>query len=200
MSCYPDSIETLIHWFSRLPGIGYKSAERMVMHLLEMREEDVQAFAASMTAMKRTIRRCAVTNALTDCEVSPLYSDASRDASLLCVVETSRDMFAVERSGVFKGRYLVLGGKLSPLNGIGPDELAFDKLLCMLDNGSYEEIIVATGSDVEGEATAVYIQKLLHSRKIRITRIAYGVPVGSSLDYTDEMTIMRSLQGRREYE
>ncbi|MCB1195681.1 recombination protein RecR [bacterium] len=199
MSCYPDAIETLISWFSRLPGVGYKSAERMVMHLLEMREEDIQDFAASMTEMKRTIRRCAVTNALTDREVSEFYTDPSRDSSLLCVVETSRDMFAVERSGVFKGRYLVLGGKLSPLNGIGPDELAFDKLIRMLDNGSYEEIIVATGSDVEGEATAVYIQKLLHHKKIRITRIAYGVPVGSSLDYTDEMTIMRALQGRREY-
>ena len=199
MSCYPSSIEKVINWFSKLPGVGYKSAERMVIKLLDMEPDDVESFAESMIEMKRMIRRCEVTNAITDQPVSELYTDRSRDESLLCVVERSSDMFAIERAGVYKGRYLVLGGKLSPLNGIGPDELAFDKLERMVDADNYDEVVVATGSDVEGEATAVYIQKVLGGRGICVTRIAYGVPVGSSLNYTDDLTIMRALEGRREY-
>lgn len=199
MGQYPESIQTLIQWFSRLPGVGYKSAERMVMKLLDMTTTDVESFAEAMTVMRSAVRQCSVCNGLADKERCDICTDRSRDSRLLCVVELSRDMFALERTGGYRGRYFVLGGKLSPLNGIGPEDLALDRLNELIERHDYGEIIIATGSDVEGEATAVYIQRMLRSTDIRVTRIAYGVPVGSSLDFADEATLLRALSGRNVY-
>lgn len=199
MHQYPASIEQVIKWFSRFPGVGYKSAERMAMKLLELSAQEVNAFADSMVAMKQNITTCSICNMLTDKEICDICENRSRDRSLLCIVEQSKDVFAIERGGGYKGRYFVLGGKLSPLNGVGPDELAFDQLNRLLEQNDITEIILATGSDVEGEATAVYAQQQLRAPGRKISRIAYGVPVGSSLDFADEMTLIRAIEGRHEY-
>ena len=199
MNQYPLSIEKVIKWFSRLPGIGYKSAERMVTKLLEMSADDINSFAAAMVEMKQNIRHCAQCNAISDLKICGICDDPERDNTILCVVEQSKDLFAIERGGGYKGLYFVLGGKLSPLNGVGPDDLAFSMLESFVDNNDVAEVILATGSDVEGEATSVYTQRLLQSKNIKISRIAYGVPVGSSIDFADEMTLLRAIEGRREY-
>ncbi len=199
MNQYPFAIDQVIRWFSRLPGIGYKSAERMVMKLLEFSDSQVADFAESMVNMKNVITKCSRCNGISDKDICDICLSSARDCSLLCVVENSRDVFAIERGGSYRGKYFILGGKLSPLNGVGPDELAFDQLESIINTGSLSEIILATGSDVEGEATAVYVQRLFQSKDLKITRIAYGVPVGSSLDFADDMTLMRAIEGRREY-
>jgi len=199
VSQYPLSIEKVIKWFSRLPGVGYKSAERMATKLLEMNSDEINSFAGAMVEMKQNIRNCAQCNAISDQKICHLCSDPNRDSTILCVVEQSKDLFAIERGGGYKGLYFVLGGKLSPLNGIGPDELAFSMLETFVDNNDIREVILATGSDVEGEATAVYTQRLLLPKNLKISRIAYGVPVGSSIDFADEMTLLRAIEGRREY-
>lgn len=199
MNQYPLPIEQVIKWFSTLPGVGYKSAERMVMKLLDMPSADVESFSRALVEMKKVIRHCSECNGIADKDVCDICADSSRDDTILCVVETSKDMFAIERGKAFRGRYCVLGGKLSPLNGIGPAELAFDKLEALVAHHNISEIILATGSDVEGEATAVYTLRLLKPRGIKITRIAYGVPVGSSLDFADEVTLMRAIEGRNVY-
>lgn len=199
MSHYPQAIEHLIKWFSFLPGVGYKSAERMVMKLLEMSQDDIDQFSKAMVELKRLIRHCSLCNSITDKDICDICTAPNRDGSVLCVVETSKDMFAIERGNAFRGTYCVLGGKLSPLNGIGPAQLAFDKLEQLVRSRPVEEVILATGSDVEGDATAVYANQLLSPTGIKITRIAYGVPVGSSLDFADEMTILRAMEGRNEY-
>ncbi len=199
MNQYPFAIDQVIKWFSRLPGVGYKSAERMVMKLLEFDSKQVADFAESMVTMKNVITKCSRCNGISDKDVCDICLSSDRDDCLLCVVENSRDVFAIERGGGYRGRYFILGGKLSPLNGVGPDELAFDQLESIVCAGCIREIILATGSDVEGEATAVYTQRLLQSENLKITRIAYGVPVGSSLDFADDMTLMCAIEGRREY-
>ncbi|RJP60099.1 MAG: recombination protein RecR [Candidatus Auribacter fodinae] len=199
MSSYPSSIEQVIQWFSRLPGIGYKSAERMVMKVLDMTPSDVDSFASALVEMKRAVRHCSLCNGIADKNICSVCSDSSRDDAQLCVVEASRDMIALERAGGYRGKYCVLGGKLSPLNGIGPEELGFDRMQDLVRARRVSEVIIATGSDVEGEATAVYASRLLKPLGIKVTRIAYGVPVGSSLDFADEATLMRALEGRREY-
>jgi len=199
ISHYPETIERVIKWFSLLPGVGYKSAERMVMKLLEMSLEDIQEFSTSMVDMKKLICHCRECNSITDKDVCNICSAPNRDTSLLCVVETSKDMFAIERGNAFRGLYCVLGGKLSPLNGIGPERLAFDTLEKIIKNRAVSEVVLATGSDVEGDATAVYTNQLLKATGIKVTRIAYGVPVGGSLDFADELTLMRAIEGRNEY-
>ncbi len=199
MNHYPASIEQVIKWFSRFPGVGYKSAERMAMKLLDLSVEEVNAFAHAMIDMKHKIQSCTRCNMLTDKDICDICSDYGRDRSLLCIVEQSRDLFAIERGGGYRGRYFVLGGKLSPLNGIGPEDLAFDQLVQLIESDDVTEIILATGSDVEGEATSVYTHQLLQKPGRKISRIAYGVPVGSSLDFADEMTIIRAIEGRHEY-
>ena len=199
MNQYPLSIEKVIKWFSRFPGIGYKSAERMATKLLEMSSDEINSFAGAMVEMKQNIRNCSQCNAISDHTICRICSDPNRDSTILCVVEQSKDLFAIERGGGYQGKYFVLGGKLSPLNGIGPDELAFPILETFVDNNDIHEIILATGSDVEGEATAVYTQRLLQQKNLKISRIAYGVPVGSSIDFADDMTLIRAIEGRREY-
>jgi len=199
MRQYPQSIEQVIKWFSKFPGVGYKSAERMALKLIDMPVGDVEQFAQAMVELKKKVRSCEQCNGLSDSVICRVCSDPARDKSLVCVVEQSRDMIAVERGGGYRGVYFVLGGKLSPINGIGPDELAFDKLAEYVSKGNVAEIILATGSDVEGEATAIYAAQMLKERVGKISRIAYGVPVGSSLDYADEMTLMKAIDGRREY-
>ncbi|MCD6459324.1 recombination protein RecR [bacterium] len=199
MNQYPVSIQKVIKWFSRLPGIGYKSAERMVTKLLEMSSDEIDSFAGAMIEMKQNIRNCSECNAISDHKICAVCADSSRDRTIVCLVEQAKDMFAIERGGGYNGLYFVLGGKLSPLNGIGPDQLAFSMLETFIDNNNFTEIILATGSDVEGEATSVYTQRLLKSKDIKISRIAYGVPVGSSIDFADEMTLLRAIEGRRQY-
>jgi recombination protein RecR len=171
----------------------------MAMKLLDLSSDEIDAFANSMIDMKRKIQSCSRCNMLTDKDICDICSDSSREDSLLCVVEQSRDLFAIERGGGYRGRYFVLGGKLSPLNGVGPEDLAFDMLIRLLESSDITEIILATGSDVEGEATSVYAHRLLRRSDRKISRIAYGVPVGSSLDFADEMTLMRAIEGRHEY-
>ncbi len=199
MRQYPQSIEQVIKWFSKLPGVGYKSAERMALKLIDMPEREVDQFAQSMIEMKQKIRACQQCNGISDTQLCEVCADPMRDKTIVCVVEQSKDMIAIERGGGYRGVYFVLGGKLSPINGVGPDELAFDKLIEYVTSAKVVEAILATGSDVEGEATAIYAGRILRAHVNKVSRIAYGVPVGSSLDFADEMTLMKAIDGRREY-
>lgn len=191
-----EALNTLQHWFSRLPGIGPKSASRLVYHILELPGDDVKQFAQDMYHARMIVRKCNICGNLTDSEICSICSDGTRDTRTICVVKDSRDVLALERIREYHGLYHVLGGTLSPLNGIGPDDLNISSLLQRM-KGNVQEVILATSLDVSGEATAVYISKLLEPLGTSVTRIAHGVPVGGELEYTDEATLMKSLEGRR---
>lgn len=195
------TIGTLVklqEWFSRFPGVGPKSAQRMAYALIEMPSEDVKAFAQDMYKARLAVRFCPVCGSITDGELCSVCADADRDRSVICVVRDSRDVMAFERMREYNGLYHVLGGVISPLDGIGPDDIRIKELLGRLEDGGVQEVIMATNPDVQGEATAVYISRLLSPMGVKVTRIAHGVPVGGELEYTDEVTLMKSLEGRRE--
>lgn len=194
---YPKALSDLIEEFSKFPGIGSKTAERMALHMLSTDKEEAFAMAKAIEGVKTQITPCPVCGNLAQTgQQCDICNDTSRQSSLLCVVESPKDIIAVERSGRFKGRYHVLGGKLSPLKSIGPEQLRIEQLKKRIPEQKIEEVILATGADIEGETTAVFIAGELRPLGVKTTRIAYGIPVGNSLDYTDEMTLMRAIEGR----
>lgn len=196
MYFYPPSVEELISYLNKLPGVGPKTAQRLALHLLNTREADAVGLARAITATREKVRRCAVCGNLTDDEVCPVCSDEQRDASVICVVEHPGDCIAMERTGQFNGLYHVLHGALSPMEGIGPAELNMDSLMQRLRGGNIREVVMATNTGVEGEATALYLARLIKPLGIRVSRLAYGVAVGGDLEYTDEVTLGRALAGR----
>jgi recombination protein RecR len=190
-------LERLIEAFRKLPGIGAKSAQRLAFHVLRGSREDAQALASALLEVKETIRLCSSCFNITDTDPCLVCADADRDRSQVCVVEEPYNLVAIERSG-FRGLYHVLHGSIAPLRGIGPDDLKIAPLLQRLRDGSVKEVILATNPNVEGEATAVYLSRLLKPLGVRATRIAQGLPVGSELEYADEVTVGKALEGRRE--
>jgi len=193
-----EPLAKLIHHFSKLPGIGAKTAMRLAFHVIKMDEDAVKQFAEDMQTAKAGIRTCKTCGNLTDKEICHICADTRRDASVICVVEDFKDVLAFERGGEYRGLYHVLGGVLSPIEGNGPEDLNLKSLILRLKDDTVKEIILATNPDVKGEATAVYIQKLIAPIGVRVSRIAHGVPVGGDLEYTDEVTLQKALDGRRE--
>lgn len=196
---YPAPVARLIEELRRLPGIGPKSAQRIAFYLLRGARDDTSRLAAAVGGLFEGIRLCSVCNAITDAEICALCSDPGRSARTICVVEEPHDVMSVEKTRDFKGRYHVLHGALSPLQGVGPEELKVQGLLDRVKKGGVEEVILATSPTVEGEATAVYLARLLKPLDVRVTRIAMGIPVGSDLEWADEVTLAKALEGRREY-
>ncbi len=188
----------LINQFSRLPGIGKKTAQRLAYSILEQPPERAKAFAEALVNAREKIHFCAVCQSLTDLDVCQICSDPGRDKSVICVVEDPRDVMAFERTREYKGVYHVLHGVISPLDNIGPDKLRIKELMARLSDGTVKEIIMATNPTVEGEATASYISRLVKPMGIKVTRLAYGIPVGGDLEYADEYTLARALEGRNE--
>ncbi len=199
MAHFPEAFERLTEQFAKLPGVGMKSAQRMAFYILNQTPEEAEAFARAILDAKRSVRRCAVCQNLTESEVCPLCSEGGgRDRSVICVVSEPRDVTALERSHEYNGLYHVLHGAISPLRRVGPDDIAIRELLARLNDGAVREVILATNPDTEGEATAMYISRLIKPLGLRVTRIAYGVPVGGSLEFADDATLLRALEGRRE--
>lgn len=194
---YPEALEKLVADLKRLPGIGRKSAERAAFSVLEMDEEDVRSFAEDLVEARTRIRHCSVCGNITESDVCGVCSDTRRDHSVICVVKDVQDVLALEKTNEYRGTYHVLHGSISPMDGIGPDDLTIDQLLARLD-GSVEEVILATSTDVAGQATATYLQSVLKPKGVTVTRIAYGVPVGTSLQFADEVTLAKALEGRRD--
>lgn len=195
---YPQPLANLIEELMKLPGVGPKSAQRMAFYLLKAMDRDAVGLARAILNAREKTKQCSICANLTEVDPCPLCQDQNRDESLLCVVEQARDVVAMEKTREFKGRYHVLQGAISPMDGIGPDQLTFSQLLARLGNGAVKEVIVATNPNVEGEATALYISRLLKPLGLRVTRIAHGMPVGGDLEYVDEVTLARAYEGRRE--
>ena len=193
-----EALNILQEWFAKLPGIGPKSAARLAYRVIEMDPAEVKQFAQDMYAARLAVRHCAICGNLTDREDCPICADERRDKGTICVVKDARDVMAIERGRAYRGVYHVLGGVISPLDGIGPDEIRVKELLARVREGA-KEVILATNPDVKGEATAVYIHQLLEPLGVKVTRIAHGVPVGGELEYADDVTLMKSLEGRRPF-
>lgn len=198
MKDYAEPLARLIDDLKRLPGIGQKSAQRIAFHLERAPREDVERLSRSILDAKDKIRLCTICNNFTDVEPCQYCSDPSRDPEVLCVVETPYNVVSIEKTREFRGRYHVLHGALSPLAGIGPEQLKLKNLIERLKGGQVRELIIATSPNVEGEATAVYLSKLIKPIGVRVTRIAMGVPVGSELEFADEVTMLKAIEGRRE--
>ncbi len=198
MQYFPASLQDLTDQFAKLPGIGGKTAQRLAFYVLSLPENDAQAFADAIVEAKRTVHTCPVCQNLTDQEICPICDDDTRDHSIICVVAEPKDVIAMERSREFNGMYHVLHGVISPLNHITQDDIRVKELLQRVARGGVREVVMATNPDTEGEATAMYISRLLRPMEVRVTRLAYGVPVGSQLEYADEVTISRALEGRQE--
>ncbi len=194
----PDPLKKLAEQFQRLPGIGAKSAHRLAFHVLKTPREEVDRLADAMREVKERVTYCTTCSNITDVDPCFYCTDAARDPGLICVVEEPENVTAVEKTRDFKGKYHVLMGALSPLHGVGPDDLKIRGLLTRVGEGGVREVILATNPNVEGEATAIYLAKLLKPLGVRVTRIAMGVPVGSDLEYADEVTMQRAMEGRRE--
>ena len=198
MRYFPAALERLTEQFAKLPGIGGKTAQRLAFHLLSMPEEDAREFADAIIDAKKSVHLCPCCQNLTDRDLCPICDDESRDHGLICVVADPKDVIAMERAREFTGVYHVLHGVISPLNHIGPDDICIRELLARVGKGGVREVIMATIPDAEGEATAMYISRLLRPMEVRVTRLAYGIPVGSQLEYADEVTLLRALEGRRD--
>ena len=197
MEQYTAPITKLIEELSKLPGIGRKSAQRLAFHILEMKGNDVVELAKAIVNAKKHTKYCQTCGNLTEVELCNICSSIKRDQSTICVVEDARDIVAMERTKEYKGVYHVLHGTISPLDGIGPDEINIKSLILRL-NADIREVILATNPTIEGEATAVYISRLIKPMGIKVTRIAHGIPVGGDIEYADEVTLMRAMEGRRE--
>ena len=199
MEFFPPALERLTEQFARLPGIGHKSAQRLAFFVLSQSAEEVQSFADALVDAKRLISLCPVCQNLTEgdgpCSVC---ANPRRDRSVICVVASPKDVVAIERAREYEGLYHVLHGVISPMNHLGPDDLHIKELLSRVSTGEVKEVIMATNPDTEGEATAMYLSRLLKPFQVKVTRLAYGIPVGSNLEYTDDATLMRALEGRRE--
>ena len=198
MSYNVAALSNLIEQFERMPSVGRKSAQRMAFYVLNMSLEDAKSFAGAIVDAHQKIHQCKVCCNLTQDDVCSICKNGSRDKSVVCVVEDPRDVMAIERTHEFEGLYHVLHGVISPLNGVGPEQLTIKQLLARMNQDEVKEIIMATNPTVEGEATAMYISKLLKPMDIKVTRLAYGVPVGADLEYADEVTLSRAMEGRQE--
>ena len=198
MEYFPAPLEALVEQFARLPGIGGKSAQRLAFHVLNLPMEEAEAFAHAIVDAKRSVTCCPVCQNFTAGGLCPICASPKRDGSVICVVADPRDVAALERSREFNGRYHVLHGVLSPMNHVGPDDLAIKPLLDRVAAGGVEEVIMATNPDTEGEATAMYLARLLKPFDVKVTRLAYGIPVGGHLEFADDATLSRALEGRRE--
>jgi recombination protein RecR len=197
---YEGVVQDLIDELGRLPGVGPKSAQRIAFHLLDADPVDVRRLAEVLVEVKDKVRFCAVCGNVAEAERCRICSDARRDPSVLCVVEESKDVVAIERTREFRGRYHVLGGAISPIDGIGPDELRVKELMQRLADGAITEVILATDPNLEGEATATYLTRMLRPLGLRVSRLASGLPVGGDLEYADEVTLGRAFEGRRTVE
>jgi len=198
MEYFPAALQDLADRFARLPGIGGKSAQRLAFHVLGLPQKEAEAFAEAILNAKRQIHTCPQCQNLTDRELCPICDSETRDKSTVCVVAEPRDVIAMERSREYKGVYHVLHGVISPLNHVSQDDIRIRELLQRVAQGGIREVIMATNPDTEGEATAMYISRLLRPMEIKVTRLAYGIPVGSQLEYADEITLSRALEGRQE--
>ncbi|MBU0548866.1 MAG: recombination mediator RecR [Candidatus Omnitrophica bacterium] len=197
MSIYPKSIEKLIRHLVRFPGIGRRSAERIVSYILHAKYDEIESLAQSIREVKKTTRLCSICYNLSESETCAICQDQKREASVLCVVENPQDVIAIEKSQTFHGLYHVLGGAISPLEGKGHKELEIESLLSRIKQGGISEIILAMDADVEGEATALYLNKLIRPTQVKLTRIGVGIPSGANLEYADSSTIASALEGRR---
>ncbi len=191
------TLQKLIEQFERMPGIGHKSAQRLAFHVLNMKKEEAEAFSKVILEAHEKIKKCSCCCNLAEEELCPICKSSKRDESVVCVVEDPRDVMAFERTHEFEGTYHVLHGVISPMNGIGPEDITIKELLSRMGDGKIQEVIMATNPTVEGEATAMYISRLLKPMGVSVSRLAYGVPVGSDLEYADEVTLTRALEGRR---
>lgn len=198
MDFFPTALENLIDKFAALPGIGRKTAQRLAFFVISLPDGEAAAFADAITDAKRDVRCCNVCLNLTDGELCPVCRNGSRDTSIVCVVSDPKGVLAIERSHEFNGRYHVLHGVISPMNNVGPDDIRIKELVSRVADGGVGEVIMATNPDTEGETTARYISRLLHPFEVRVTRLAYGIPVGGSLEFADDATLMRALEGRME--
>lgn len=198
MSMYSPSIEKLIQSFEKLPSIGNKTAARLAFYILNASEEETNDFISSIVNAKKNLKYCSKCYNISDTDPCNICGNPKRDQSIICVVEDVRDIIAMEKTHEFKGVYHVLHGSISPMNGIGPDDIKIKELLSRLMDGQVKEVILATNPRVEGEATAMYLSKLIKPLGVKVTRIAHGIPVGGDLEYTDEITLTKALEGRRE--
>lgn len=198
MQNFPVSLERLAEQFGKLPGIGAKTAQRLAFHVLALPDQEAEEFAQAIVEAKKSVKTCPVCQNLTDRDLCPICADSKRDQGLICVVAEPRDVIALERAREYQGVYHVLHGVISPLSHVGPDDIRIRELLARVAGGNVREVIMATNPDTEGEATAMYISRLLRPMEVRVTRLAYGVPVGSQLEYADEVTLLRALEGRQE--
>ncbi len=197
MRFFTTPVENLIEQFQKLPGVGRKTAQRLAFFMLSLPEEEAQGFANAIINAKKTVKFCSVCQNLTDAEVCGICEDKSRDSETICVVSDPKDVAAIEKTREYNGLYHVLHGCISPMNGIGPDDVRIKELIARVAQGGVREVIMATNPDTEGEATAMYISRLLKPFGISTSRLAYGIPVGGHLEYADEMTLTRALSGRR---
>ncbi len=198
MQFFPAALQDLADHFARLPGIGSKTAQRLAFHVLSLPKTEAEAFAGAILEAKKTVHTCPVCQNLTDRELCPICDDAGRDKALICVVADPKDVIALERGREFRGVYHVLHGVISPLRNLTQDDIRIRELLRRVRQGGVREVIMATNPDTEGEATAMYISRLLRPMEVKVTRLAYGIPVGSQLEYADEVTLSRALEGRQE--
>ena len=198
MQFFPAALQNLADQFARLPGIGNKTAQRLAFYVLGLPTEAAEEFAAAILEAKKQVHTCPNCQNLTDRELCPICDDDMRDESIICVVAEPKDVIAMERSREFRGRYHVLHGVISPLNHVTQEDIKIKELLHRVATGKVQEVIMATNPDTEGEATAMYISRLLRPMEVKVTRLAYGVPVGSQLEYADEVTLSRALEGRQE--
>ncbi|MCF6524289.1 recombination mediator RecR [Streptomyces sp. JJ36] len=194
---YEGVVQDLIDELGRLPGVGPKSAQRIAFHILQAEPADVRRLAAALTEVKEKVRFCAVCGNVAQAEQCRVCQDQRRDPSVICVVEEPKDVVAIERTREFRGRYHVLGGAISPIEGVGPDDLRIRELMSRLADGSVQELILATDPNLEGEATATYLARLVSAMGLKVTRLASGLPVGGDLEYADEVTLGRAFEGRR---
>ena len=197
---YPDSIKNLVESFKYLPGIGEKTAERLAFSILELEDEQISMFSESLKDVKGKVHKCKECNTLTDEELCFVCNDPTRDNKVLCVVEDTKSVFLFEKLGMFHGKYHVLDGLISPLDGINPEDIGLSKLLDRINRDKYEEIIFAFKPSIEGETTSLYIKKILEDMNIRITRLASGVPMGADMEYIDSLTLERAIKDRKDIE
>jgi recombination protein RecR len=199
MEKYTKSMSKLIYALKKMPGVGPKSAERMAFHILRLPHAEAKALAYSILKVKESIRFCGICGNLSEEDACAICDNPQRDKSIICIVEQPTDIISIEKSGAFNGVYHVLGGSLSPLDGVGPENLRIKELLSRIKTRKPVEIIIATDSDSEGETTALYLARLLKKEKVKLTRIAYGLPMGSNLEYADQLTLSKALKGRQAF-
>jgi len=196
MDFFPSALENLVDKFASLPGIGRKTAQRLAFYVLSLPDSEAEAFAAAISDAKRTVKCCTVCQNLTDSDICAICRNPRREAGVICVVADPKGVLAIERSREFNGRYHVLHGVISPMNNVGPDDIRIKELVARVADGTVDEVIMATNPDTEGETTARYISRLLRPFDVKTTRLAYGIPVGSSLEFADDATLMRAIEGR----